>query len=97
MRELGWRRRGSEETSLLPTAPTRRLGRGGDQPLLPGNSDRTRGDGLKLGHGRVRLNVRNHFFSERVVRHWHSCPGSSEVTIPGGVQDKGDVALRDMV
>jgi len=27
---------------------------------------------------------------------WHSCPGSSGVTIPGGVENCGDVALRDV-
>ena len=33
----------------------------------------------------------------RVVMQWHSCPGSGGVTIPGGVQSHGDVALRDVV
>ena len=28
---------------------------------------------------------------------WHSCPGSGGVTVPGGVQSHGDVALRDVV
>jgi len=42
--------------------PDRRLWCGGGRPLLPYNSDRVRGDGLKLHHGNVRLDIRNNFF-----------------------------------
>ena len=67
------------------------------RPLLPGNSRRTRGDGLTLCQGRFRLAVRNNSFSQRAVRQWHSCPGSGGVTVPGGVPEPwgcGNVALQ---
>ena len=64
--------------------------------LLPGNSNRMRGDGLKSRQGRFRLDVRNHFFFKRVVLQLHSCPGSGGVTVPGGVPELWDVALRDV-
>ena len=43
------------------------------------------------------LDIRKNLFSERGVLQWHSCPGSGGVTIRGGVQSCGEVALRDVV
>ena len=74
------------------------MARWGGQPLLPGNSNRMSGNGLKLHQRRSRLGFRKNFFSGTAMRQWHRMP-RDVVESPSleVFEERVDVALKDTV
>ena len=62
------------------------------------DSDRTRGNDLKLRQGRFRLDIRRKFFTQRVEMHWNRLPKEA-VDVPSlqAFKSRLDVALGSLV
>ena len=70
----------------------------GEQLFTRVDSDRTRGNGFKLGQGRFRLDIRRKFITQRVVTHWNRLPKEvMDASSLEACKARLDVALGSLV
>ena len=70
----------------------------GEQLFTRVESDRTRGNGFKMGQGRFRLDIRRKFFTQSVVTHWNRLPKEvMDTPSLDALKARLDVALGSLV
>ena len=61
-------------------------GKDGEGLFMRACSNKMRGNGFKLEEGRFKPDIREKFFTVRVVRLWHRLPRGCGCPLPGSIQ-----------